>query len=124
MECRVMPASHAIGVGTVLEQKREPLVVVPVGLAKEHSGKTLAVKFAAPHEDPQCGVVIGLRYVVWGLLIIRVSTAYEQQTGQLRVLSDSCGAVDSALPFRTRLVIVLIPPGIRAGSSVKQGCCC
>src|SRR5437773_5547984 len=100
MKRRVMPVGHSIGIGAMLEQKLDALVVVPVGLAQQHRRKAIAGELAALHEDLEGSIVVTFRRMICHLAIVRVRAALEQQASELRIVSYSSGAVQGALKLR------------------------
>ena len=121
MERRMMPARHPIRIGSFLEQESNAFRVVPVGLAKQHRREAVLGELAALDQDAHRGVVVGLRRVIHDLVVVGVRPALEEEPGQLRVVRDSGGAVERALPFGLGLVIGLVPSRIRARAGVEQG---
>src|SRR5207302_6966235 len=94
---RVVPTGHAVGVGAVLEQKLDAVVIVPVGLAQQHRGEAVVAEPSAVQEGLHGAVVVGLGRVVGRLLVVGIGAALEQEAGQLGVVRDAGGAVQRAL---------------------------
>src|SRR2546422_2808920 len=120
MERRVIPMRDAIGIGAVLEQKLEALIVMPVGLAEQHGCKAVVRELPALDQDLEGGVVEAFRRVIRSLAVVRIRSTLEQQARELRVVSDSGGAVDRALECGLGLVVLSIEPGTRARPGVEQ----
>ncbi len=123
MERRATPSSHAIGIGAVLEQPLDAMVVMPVLLAEQHGRKAVFGKLAALHQDLQHIVVVALRRVIRSLPVVRIRAALEQQASQLRVVRHSGGPIDGALKLRLGLVVLLVEPCVRAGAGIQQRLC-
>src|ERR1700687_3953281 len=114
MKCRLPPSGPLIRVNTTFEQPLNPLIIVPVGLGEQNHPEALLVELPALYEDLQGGAVLRFRRMLWRFLVLRIRAAIEQQAGQLRMVVNSGGTVDRALPLRMRLVILLHPPRTRA----------
>ena len=120
MNCPLSPSGLSIRVDAAFQQPFDALIIVVIGLAQQDRPEALFIELFALHEDLQGRVVVRLRRMIRRLSIVRVRTALEQQAGQLRVMRDSCGTVNRALPLRMRLVILLHPPGIRARARIQE----
>ena len=114
------PSRVAVGIHAVLEQPRDGVAVVPVGFAKEDHREAVVGELPAFNEDLQGGVVVRFGRVIRRLLVVGVRAPLDEQARQLRVVGDSGGPVQRALPLGLRLMVRLEPPGVRAGSGVEQ----
>ena len=63
---------------------------------------------------------MSFRRMIGRFPIVRVRAALEQQAGQLRVVRNSGGALERALPLRTGLMRLLHPPGVGARPRIQQ----
>jgi hypothetical protein len=110
--------SLEIGVGTVLEQIPDTLVVVPVVLPDQHEREVLGSDAPGLHDELQGRAVVALRRVIDDLLVVGVRASLEEQAGQLGVMGDTGRAVERGLEFRVR------PsgpkPGIGIGARIEQ----
>ena len=123
MQRRLAPSGRVIWIDAALEEPPNPLEVVPVGLAEEDRREAFLGELSTFHQDHEGGIVVRLRRVVGRLLVIRIRAALEQQAREIRMVGDSGGAIDRALPLGTGHVIVLGPARIRTRAGVQQDRC-
>ena len=116
------PDGHGVGVGAVLEDELEALLVVPVALAEKHGGDTGSVELAALEKDLRDGVVVAFGHVVRSLAVVGVGSAGEQEAGEIGVVGYGGGTVHDALELRwlAGIVIGLVPTGVGACPGVEE----
>ena len=100
MERGEAPAPLVVGVGAVLEQVLDAIDVMPVVLPDQHHRQVVGGELATLDERLERIVVVALRRVIRHLVIVRVGAALDEQARERRMVGDSRGAVERALPHR------------------------
>ena len=118
------PATQAVRIGTVLQEPRDPFIVMPVVLAGQHGHKTIGIDLATLDQHFQRRVVVSLRSMVRGLAVVRICPVVEQETGELGVPGHAGSAIDDRLEAGIGLVILRVEAGVRACTVLEQkpGC--
>ena len=120
VECGIPPPRHVIRISASFEQQLDAIVVVPVGLAKQHRRKAVGGQLAGLDEELQGLIVVGFRRVIDDFPVVRVGTSLEKQTTERRIVCDSSCTIESAFELVT-LMIARIESGVRTRTGVEQG---
>lgn len=125
VERGVSPSSDGVGVGAVFESELDAVLVVPVGLAQEDGVEAVLIEPAAFEEELEDGVVVGFHNVVWGLFVVGIGAAIEEEFCEAGMAGDSGGSVDGAFESGawSRVVDHFVPAGVGAGSGVEEKGC-
>ena len=121
MEGSQTPRRHVIGVGAVLEQKRDPLMMMPIRFPKQHRRKAVRCKPSAIDECLDHTKLEAFRRVIDDLTVVGVRTALKQEPRQIDVMCHTGRPVKRALPFGRRLVVHVEKPCRRARARIEEG---
>src|SRR5215471_2154100 len=110
------PGAKEVGIGTMVEKPGDAVIVLPVEFANQHHYDALRREFAALDQNLHGAIVESLGGVVRNFVIVWVGAALHQQTCELRVVGHSSSTVQDAFQRRFGPVLLVVKPGVRAGS--------